>query len=418
MEKIVVEKSPPLQGTVRVSGAKNAALPILAASLLGTEDIILDEVPNLKDVEIMCEVLKSLGSFVEYLEPNTIRINSKNLNNYETKYELMNKMRASFLVMGPLLTRLGKTKNSLPGGCAIGARPIDLHLKGFKALGADIKQNDDEVSAYSDNLIGNTVYLDFPSVGATENIMMAATMAEGETIIDNAAMEPEIVDLSNFLNKLGADIRGAGTSTIRIKGVKYLGGARHSIIPDRIEAGTLMIGAAITKGDVTVENVITSHLKPITAKLKECGCIVEEDIDSIRVIGNNNLRAIDIKTMPYPGFPTDMQAQFMALMTILEGKSTVIETVFENRFMHVEELKKMGANITIEERSATIVGIKKLIGAEVRATDLRAGAALVLAGLIAEGKTYIDEIYHIDRGYDKIEDKFRKLGANIYRIEL
>jgi len=417
LEKIIVEKSPPLQGRVRVSGAKNAALPILAASLLGTEDIILEDVPNLKDVEIMCEVLKSLGSEVAYLDANTIKINSKNLNNYETRYELMNKMRASFLVMGPLLTRLGKTRNSLPGGCAIGARPIDLHLKGFRALGAEVVQNEDNVFAYSDRLTGDMVYLDFPSVGATENIMMAATMAQGETIIDNAAMEPEIVDLSNFLNKLGADIRGAGTSTIKIRGVKHLGGAKHSIIPDRIEAGTLMVGAAISKGDVIVENVITSHMKPVSAKLRECGCTVEEDIDSIRVIGNDHLKAIDIKTMPYPGFPTDMQAQFMALMTVLEGTSTVIETVFENRFMHVEELKKMGADIQVEERAATILGKDKLFGAEVKATDLRAGAALVLAGIIAEGKTIIDEIYHIDRGYDRIEEKFRKLGANIYRKE-
>lgn len=417
MEKIVVEKSPPLHGKVRVSGAKNAALPILAASLLGTEDIILEDVPNLKDVEIMCEVLKSLGSEVVYLDTNTIKINSKDLNNFETKYDLMNKMRASFLVMGPLLTRLGKTKNSLPGGCAIGARPIDLHLKGFRALGAEVLQDEDNVFAHTEKLIGNMVYLDFPSVGATENIMMAATMAQGETIIDNAAMEPEIVDLSNFLNKLGADIRGAGTSTIKIRGVQHLGGARHSIIPDRIEAGTLMVGAAISKGDVIVENVITSHMKPVSAKLRECGCTVEEDVDCIRVIGNDHLKAIDIKTMPYPGFPTDMQAQFMALMTVLEGTSTVIETVFENRFMHVEELKKMGADITVEERAATIEGKDKLFGAEVKATDLRAGAALVLAGIVAEGKTIIDEIYHIDRGYDRIEEKFRKLGANIYRQE-
>jgi UDP-N-acetylglucosamine 1-carboxyvinyltransferase len=417
LEKIIIEKSPPLYGRVRVSGAKNAALPILAASLLGTEDIILEDVPNLKDVEIMCEVLKSLGSEVVYLDTNTIKINSKNLNNYETRYELMNKMRASFLVMGPLLTRLGKTKNSLPGGCAIGARPIDLHLKGFRALGAEVVQNEDNVFAYSDELIGDMIYLDFPSVGATENIMMAASMAQGETIIDNAAMEPEIVDLSNFLNKLGADIRGAGTSTIKIRGVKHLGGAKHSIIPDRIEAGTLMVGAAISKGDVIVENVITSHMKPVSAKLRECGCTVEEGIDSIRVVGNDHLTAIDIKTMPYPGFPTDMQAQFMALMTVLEGTSTVIETVFENRFMHVEELKKMGAEITVEDRSATVIGKDKLFGSEVKATDLRAGAAMVLAGLVAEGKTIIDEIYHIDRGYDKIEEKFRKLGANIYRQE-
>jgi UDP-N-acetylglucosamine 1-carboxyvinyltransferase len=327
----------------------------------------------------------------------------------------MSKMRASFLVMGPLLTRMGKTKNSMPGGCAIGTRPIDLHLKGFKALGATIDIDHGNIGAYTEKLIGDKIYLDFPSVGATENIMMAATMAEGETIIDNAAMEPEIVDLSNFLNKLGADIKGAGTSTIRIKGVKKLGGARHSIIPDRIEAGTFMVAAAITGGDVVIENVINSHVKPIIAKLKEAGCKVEEGIDSIRVIGTNDLKAIDIKTLPYPGFPTDMQAQFMALMTILKGTSVVIETVFENRFMHVDELKKMGADIKIEDRSAIINGIKQLKGAVVKASDLRAGAALVLAGLIAEGVTEIENVYHIDRGYDGIEAKFTGLGAVIYR---
>jgi len=413
----MVEKSPPLKGNVRISGAKNAALPILAASLLGTEDIILEDVPKLKDVEIMCEVLTSLGSKVDYLDEGVIRINSAGISNYETSYELMSKMRASFLVMGPLLTRMGKTKNSMPGGCAIGTRPIDLHLKGFRALGATIDIDHGNIGAYTEKLVGDKIYLDFPSVGATENIMMAATMAEGETIIDNAAMEPEIVDLSNFLNKLGADIKGAGTSTIRIKGVKKLGGARHSIIPDRIEAGTFMVAAAITGGDVVIENVINSHVKPIIAKLKEAGCTVEEGIDSIRVIGNSELKAIDIKTLPYPGFPTDMQAQFMALMTILKGISMVIETVFENenRFMHVDELKKMGADIKIDDRSAIINGIKQLKGAVVKASDLRAGAALVLGGLVADGITEIENVYHIDRGYDGIEAKFTGLGAVIYR---
>ncbi|MCR3956308.1 MAG: UDP-N-acetylglucosamine 1-carboxyvinyltransferase [Gudongella sp.] len=415
MEKILVEKSPPLKGTVRISGAKNAALPILAATLLGTEDIILEDVPKLKDVQIMCEVLESLGSKVEYLEDNVLKINSANITNYETKYELMSKMRASFLVMGPLLTRLGKTKNSMPGGCAIGSRPIDLHLKGFKALGATINVDHGDIGAYADKLVGDVIYLDFPSVGATENIMMAATMAEGETIIDNAAMEPEIVDLSNFLNKLGADIKGAGTSTIRIKGVKKLGGAFHQIIPDRIEAGTFMVAAAISGGDVLVDNVINSHLKPVIAKLREAGCTVEEGSDSIRVISNNKLKAIDIKTLPYPGFPTDMQAQFMALMTTLGGTSSVMETVFENRFMHVEELKKMGAQIRIEGRSAIITGVDEIKGAKVEASDLRAGAALVLAGIVADGTTEIGNIYHIDRGYDGIEEKFSNLGAIIYR---
>ncbi len=415
MEKILVEKSPPLKGNVRISGAKNSALPLLAASLLGTEDIVLEDVPKLKDVEIMCEVLTSLGSTVEYLEEDVIKINSANVNKYETNYELMSKMRASFLVMGPLLTRLGKTKNSLPGGCAIGTRPIDLHLKGFRALGATIDTNHGNINAFADKLIGDKIYLDFPSVGATENIMMAAVMAEGETILDNAAMEPEIVDLSNFLNKLGADIKGAGTSTIRIKGVKKLGGARHAIIPDRIEAGTFMVAAAITRGDVIVDNVISNHIKPVIAKLREAGCTIIENGDSVRVIGNNDLKAIDIKTLPYPGFPTDMQAQFMALMTLLEGTSVAIETVFENRFMHVDELKRMGADIKIDGRSAIVTGVTSLTGAPVKASDLRAGAALVLAGLVADGVTEIENIHHIDRGYDGIEDKFSNLGAKIYR---
>ncbi len=411
----MVEKSPPLKGRVRISGAKNSALPILAASLLGTEDIVLEDVPDLKDVEIMCQVLSSLGAKVERLDRGTIKINSANINSYETKYELMSKMRASFLVMGPLLTRMGKTKTSLPGGCAIGTRPIDLHLKGFRALGAIIDSDHGNIGAYADELIGDKIYLDFPSVGATENIMMAAVLAKGETIIDNAAMEPEIVDLSSFLNKLGADIKGAGTSTIRIRGVEKLGGGTHPIIPDRIEAGTFMVAAAITGGDIIVDNVIIPHIKPVIAKLKETGCIVVENIDSVRVTAVKNLKPIDIKTLPYPGFPTDMQAQFMALMSVLKGTSVAIETVFENRFMHVDELKRMGANIKIDGRSAIVQGVDSLTSAPVKASDLRAGAALVLAGLVSEGVTEIGNIYHIDRGYEDIEAKFASLGAIIYR---
>lgn len=417
MEKIMVEKSPPLRGNVRISGAKNSALPILAASLLGTEDIILEDVPMLKDVDVMCEVLISLGAKVELLDEGIIKINCKDIDSYETPYELMSKMRASFLVTGPLLTRLGKAKTSLPGGCAIGTRPIDLHLKGFKALGAEIDVDHGSVSSYAEKLVGDRIYLDFPSVGATENIMMAAVMAEGETIIDNAAMEPEIVDLSNFLNKLGAQIKGAGTSSIKIKGVKKLGGATHSIIPDRIEAGTFMVAAAITKGDIVVENVITSHIKPVIAKLREVGCEIYEDGDKVRVIGTRHPKAVDVKTLPYPGFPTDMQAQFMALMSVSEGTSVIIETVFENRFRHVDELKRMGADIKIDGRSAIIQGVDNLMSAPVKATDLRAGAALVLAGLVSDGITEITDIYHIDRGYENLESKFAKLGAKIYRVK-
>ncbi|WP_036730154.1 MULTISPECIES: UDP-N-acetylglucosamine 1-carboxyvinyltransferase [Peptoniphilus] len=417
MEKIVVKKSPKLSGVVRVSGAKNAALPILAASILGTEDIILEDVPQLKDVEIMIEVLKSLGCVVNKAGKNKLVINSKNLSSYVTSYELMSKMRASFLVMGPLLGRMGKTVNSLPGGCNIGSRPIDLHLKGFEALGAEIENNVGDITASAEKLIGCRVYLDFPSVGATENIITAAVLAEGETVIENAAMEPEIVDLANFLRKMGAAVMGAGTSTIRIKGVKELKGCSHQIIPDRIEAGTFMVAAAITGGDVIVDNVISSHMKPVIAKLEECGAKIIEEDDRIRVIGEDAIIPINIKTLPYPGFPTDMQAQFLALMTKLKGNNIAIETVFENRFMHADELVKMGADISVNNREAIVVGGKTLFGAKVRATDLRAGAALILAGLVAEGETEISDIYHIDRGYEDIEEKFRNLGAIIERID-
>lgn len=416
MAKILVKQSPPLQGKVRISGAKNAALPILAASILSTEDVYLEDVPELKDVEIMCEVLRSLGVKVEKTGKNTLVINGSGLNNCVTDYNLMNKMRASFLVMGPLLARMGRTVNSLPGGCNIGSRPIDLHLKGFNLLGAKVTEDEVAISAVADELQGTTIYLDFPSVGATENIMMAATLAKGETYIENAAMEPEIVDLSNFLRKMGAKVQGAGTSTIRIKGVDELKGARHQIIPDRIEAGTFMVAAAMTGGDVLVENVISSHMKPVIAKLIESGAEVIEDEESVRVIGGKDLKPIKIKTLPYPGFPTDMQAQFMALMTKLKGENIVLETVFENRFMHADELVKMGANIKCEDREAVIIGGTPLKGAKVKATDLRAGAALILAGLTAQGTTEIGDIFHIDRGYEDIEMKFRNLGANIERV--
>ncbi|MDO4594673.1 MAG: UDP-N-acetylglucosamine 1-carboxyvinyltransferase [Tissierellia bacterium] len=420
-EILVVNGNGPLHGRVKVSGAKNSALPILAACLLGTEDIILEEVPKLKDVEIMIEVLKSLGSEVEYLDETTLKINSKNLNSYETPFELMDKMRASFVVMGPLLARFNKTKTKSPGGCNIGKRPIDLHLKGFSALNAKTIQNHDEISAIAeDGLKGSVVYLDFPSVGATQNIMMAATMAKGLTTIENAAKEPEIVDLSNFLSKLGAKIKGAGTSTIMIEGVDKLTGTTHSIIPDRIEAATYMLAAAMTKGDIVIENVIASHIRPIIAKLIEVGCIIEEseDDDVIRVKADKRLKGTSIKTLPYPGFPTDVQAQFMALMTVCEGESLVKETVFENRFMHVDQLKKMGAFVVTEGNEAAILGVDKLKGADVKATDLRAGAALVMAGLVAEGETRISDIYHIDRGYSDIVSKFSNLGAKIKRIKV
>ena len=400
MPKILVRKSGPLEGTVKIDGAKNAALPIIAASLLGTEPIVLEDVPNLVDVKIILKVLESLGAKVEFLSENRVSIDSSKINSFVTDRSLMEKMRASFLVMGPLLARFGRADAFLPGGCAIGSRPIDLHLKGFKILGALIEEEPDKISARCEKLYGDTIYLDFPSVGATQNIMMAATLAKGETIIENAAKEPEIVDLGNFLNKMGAKISGAGTSTIRIIGVEKLGGTVHTIIPDRIEAATFMIAAVI-------------------AKLKETGAyvVVNEDEDSIFVKGGEKIKGTDIKTLPYPGFPTDVQAQFMAYLCVCEDQSKVTETVFENRFMHVDELSKMGAIIATSGKEARIAGVRKLVGAEVNATDLRAGAALVLAGLVAEGTTTIGNIYHIDRGYNDFVGKMKSLGANIERIE-
>lgn len=417
MAKIIVEKSAPLKGTVKVSGAKNSVLPIIAASLLAQDNCVLEDIPGLKDVEVICEVLGALGAKVNSNHKGIIEINASKLHDIEAPYELIRKMRASFLVMGPLLARKGKARIALPGGCAIGTRPIDLHLKGFQALGAKIELGHGYVEASADRLIGSKVYLDFPSVGATENIMMAATMAEGTTIIENVAEEPEIVDLANFLNSLGAKIKGAGTDTIKIQGVKELGGSRHTVIPDRIEAGTFMIAAAITGGDVTVLNALPDHLKPITAKLRECGMTIDEFDDNIRVRANGKSLSTDIKTLPYPGFPTDAQAQFMSLLTVAQGTSVVIETVFENRFMHVDELKRMGANIKIEGRSAVVQGVDRLQGAQVKATDLRAGAALILAGMVADGPTEISDIYHVDRGYVEIEEKLRGLGAKIRRTE-
>lgn len=422
MENILVKAAGPLKGSVKIDGAKNSALPIIAASLLGTEPIVLEGVPKLDDVEVILKVLESLGAKVKYLDEHTVEIDSSNLNGYETPYELMSKMRASFLVMGPLLARFGHTKTSLPGGCAIGARPIDLHLKGFKALGANLEVNDTKIGASAEQgLIGSTIYLDFPSVGATQNIMMAATMAKGRTIIENPAKEPEIVDLANFLNKLGANVKGAGTASIIVEGVDKLGGATHNIIPDRIEAATFMVAAAITGGDIIVENCINQHMMPVIAKLKEVGCEVleNEDEDMVRVIATGKkLNATEIKTLPYPGFPTDVQAQFMALTTVLEGQSKVTETVFENRFMHVEELQKMGALIVTEGKEARIAGVPKLKGATVKATDLRAGAALILAGMVAHGTTRVTEVYHIDRGYEDIVGKLKAVGANIERVNV
>lgn len=387
--------------------------------MLGTTQSTLTEIPKLADVHTVCDVIASLGVHIEHPERDTLVIDAHELTSTTAPYDLVRRMRASFLVMGPLLARKGRAQISLPGGCSIGARPIDLHLKAFEAMGAVINLENGDIEATAPNgLKGAQIYLDFPSVGATENILMAASMAEGKTVLENAAEEPEIVDLATYLNSMGANIRGAGTNVIRIEGVKELHGANHAAIPDRIEAGTFMVGAAMTQGNVFVENAISEHLKPLISKLKEVGAEVQEEIDGIRVIGHAPLRPADIKTLPYPGFPTDMQAQFMALTTICQGTSVVTETVFENRFMHVDEFKRMGAKIRIEGRSAIVEGVPRLKGASVNATDLRAGAALVLAGLVADGETEVGYLYHIDRGYDNLVLKLQRLGADIVRVNI
>lgn len=420
MAKYFIQQSKPLDGEVTISGAKNAVLPIMAATILTGDVCELTEVPDLRDVGVMKDLLGELGARISHApDKSELVVQIDELSSCEAPYALSKKMRASILAMGPVLARLGKARLALPGGCAIGARPIDLHLKGFQALGAKIVEKDGFVEATAgDGLVGNTIYLDFPSVGATENIMMAATLAKGVTIIENVAEEPEIVDLANFLNKMGAKIKGAGTDTIKIEGVERLHGAKHTVIPDRIEAVTFMIAAAITRGRIHLKNILPDHVKPIIAKLRECGVEVDYTDDEMIVDATGkNLVATDIKTLPYPGFPTDAQPQFMALLATVKGSSTVNETVFENRYMHVGELNRMGANIKIEDKTAHIGGNKILQGAQVIATDLRAGAALVLAALTAEGTTEISEIYHIERGYEKFIEKFRSLGVLIMRAE-
>ena len=416
MKRIVIEGGTPLRGVVHTSGAKNAVLPIIAASLLAKGEFTIYDTPWLADVATMCELLDSLGVTSDF-QDNILHIDTKNLQRTEAHYDCVRKMRASFLVMGPLLARYGHAKISLPGGCAIGSRPIDLHLKGFEALGAKVTFGDGYIVAQAAKLKGNKIYLDFPSVGATENIMMAAVLAEGHTVIENAAEEPEIVDLSNFLNAMGAKIKGAGTNVIRIEGVETLSSIKHTVIPDRIEAGSFMIAAAITKSDVLITNIIDEHLKSVAAKLQDAGVNVDINYDGVRIQGTGEIYPVDLKTLPYPGFPTDMQAQFMALLTLARGTSIVTETVFENRFMHVPELRKMGADIRIEDRSAVISGVEKLRGADVRSTDLRAGAALVIAGLAAEGVTRVSHIHHILRGYENFCEKLMSLGAKVKMIE-
>ncbi len=418
MAKFIITGGRPLKGIVRVSGAKNSVLPILAAAILADGKSMIEEVPHLNDVKIMCQLLESLGVNINFLNDDKIAIGTSDLLSDTTQYELASRLRASFLIMGPLLAKTGIARIPLPGGCAIGTRPVDLHLKGFAAMGAEITQGHGYIEARAGKrLKGEKIYLDFPSVGATENIMMTAVTANGQTIIENAATEPEIVDLATYMIKMGADIKGAGTDTVRINGVESLKGCNHTIIPDRIEAGTFMVAAAISGGDITIENVMPDHLKPVSAKLRDCGIEISEETSIIKVKSGGRLNSTDIKTLPHPGFPTDMQAQMTALMEIAEGTSMVIESVFENRFMHVSELKRMGANIKIEGRSAIIEGTSALQGTQVRATDLRAGAALVLAGISAGGTTELSDIDHIERGYVKLDEKLKALGAQIEREE-
>lgn len=418
MSKFIVRGGKRLTGSVKVSGAKNSVLPIIAASLLGENGVsVIHDAPSLDDVMTISKVLESLGAVVTY-QDETIQVNAEELTSCEAPYEWVSKMRASFLVMGPLLTRLGKTRISLPGGCAIGTRPIDQHLKGFEAMGAEINLGQGYIEAKCDGrLRGAKIYLDVASVGATENIMMAATLAEGTTTIENAAKEPEIVDLANYLNSMGAIVRGAGTGVIRIEGVESLNGTEHTVIPDRIEAGTYMVAAAITGGNVYVEGAIADHLGPVISKMEEMGITIIPDENGVQVIADKPLRAVDLKTLPYPGFPTDMQAQMMALMLASEGTSIISETVFENRFMHVDEFNLMNAGIRIEGRTSIVTGGASLVGAKVCSTDLRAGAALICAGLISEGTTEVSGTHHIDRGYVHLAEKLSGLGADIWRLE-
>ncbi len=418
MERFIVQHTEKLQGTVTISGAKNALLPILAACLLTEDTCTVCDVPPLTDVLAMVELLRGFGAEL-FFDPKEqkITVQAKRIFTTEASDETAGKMRASFLTAAPLLVRMRSAKLPLPGGCQIGSRPIDLHLKGFSAMGAENKQEHGMVELWTKGLVGENIYLDFPSVGATENIMMAATLAKGTTVIENAAAEPEICDLAVFLRKMGAKITGDGTDTVMIEGVDSLHGAVHRVMPDRIEAGTFLVAAAMTGGNILLHNVREEHLKPVIAKLTECGVQMELTKEGIRVASKGILAPVHIKTMPFPGFPTDMQAIFMSLVTLAKGTSVITETVFENRFIHAGELKRMGADITIDSRSAIIEGVEELTGSKVRATDLRAGAALILSALAARGETEISDIYHIERGYDHIEKKLRALGANIYKEE-
>ena len=416
MDKIVIKGGERLIGEVEVSGSKNAALPIFAASLLAEGSNLFTNVPHLMDVRTIVKVLKNLGIKISE-DGGTYRIDATEALGYEAPYDLVKTMRASILVLGPLVARMRRAAVSLPGGCAIGARPINLHLRGLEAMGAKIELRHGYIEAKADRLKGAQISFDTPTVTGTENLMMAATLAEGKTILQNAAMEPEVVDLADVLNKMGAKITGAGTKLIEIEGVESLEAVEHSIIPDRIEAGTLMVAAGLTRGNIRMLNCPLFHMEAVVHKLKEAGMEIESDGEGVRAVGNKRIRSVDVKTQPYPGFPTDMQAQFMVLMSLAKGLSVISETIFENRFIHVSELKRMGADIGIQGNTAVIQGVGNLSGAPVMATDLRASASLVLAGLAAAGMTEVSRVYHLDRGYEALDKKLAKLGADIKRVK-
>ena len=421
MEQYIMKGGNPLVGDVTISGAKNAALGILAASIMTDEDVVIENLPDVSDINALLDAIRHLGAKVERPDRHTVRINARDIHAVTVEDEHMRKIRASYYFIGALLGKYKSAEVPLPGGCTIGSRPIDQHLKGFRALGSDVSIMRGAVIAHAIDLVASHIYLDVVSVGATINIMMAATMAEGETILENVAKEPHVVDVANFLNMMGANVKGAGTDVIRIQGGRRLHGCTYAVIPDQIEAGTFMIAAAATRGDVIINNVIPTHLEAISAKLMECGVAVSEGDDGrdffIRVSADKRPRAVNIKTLPYPGFPTDLQQPMMALLATAEGNSFIMENIFENRFNHVPELAKMGASISISSRTATVEGVEKLYGAPLCASDLRAGAALVIAALAAEGESTISQIHFIDRGYEFLEQKLRALGADITRIE-
>lgn len=416
MEQYVIKGGNPLVGEVDIAGAKNAALAILSAAIMTDETILIENLPDVRDINVLLEAISEIGAQVERIDKSTVKINGSTIGNLSVDYEFIKKIRASYYLLGALLGKYKHAEVPLPGGCNIGSRPIDQHLKGFRALGADVDICHGAIVAKAENLHGSHIFLDVVSVGATINIMMAASMATGRTIIENAAREPHVVDVANFLNSMGANIKGAGTDVIRIRGVEKLHRTEYSIIPDQIEAGTFMFAAAATRGDVTVRNVIPKHLEATTAKLEEIGCEVEEFDDSVRVRAPHVLHRTHVKTLPYPGYPTDMQPQIAVTLALAEGTSIVTESIFENRFKYADELSRMGANIKVEGNSAIIDGVKKLTGARVSAPDLRAGAALVIAGLAAEGVTVVDDIVYIQRGYENFEEKLRSLGAEIERV--